>query len=731
MDNFEYSIQLNDRDWAEFYSASEECSLIPAALATAEEQLPGDLEEGEAEESRLIRVTVGPGPAPSTASCLPRGAPHGHLLAEEVLSGSEDETDLGSVSRFLCDNSRRGAAFPRPSAIQGSQLSRVSSEPLGDELPELAREYEALLAAEGRESETGDRLTESDRPLLAVDVAVPKTEFQGQISGREAMEKPSFSVPTNMGASKGTDSHTGGHGSRPLDLALQRSTTDISKTALVDVPLPLSVESNTVCRNPESELRDRSVPGSSSSFPSAESEGAEHPERGTKHLQPDLKAEAPLFQEKPSLFQGHSVPLVGTLALSDPLSESHGERVLERRSNKEENDADLQDEGQADQSEDLTHSIVKEDGQIDQEICSAGLRVNLQKFPEEPEENKGLQLRIVTDSRCSGTLDQHRETAALKVKTQKDGIEERCHHLGTAVPFEGEPPSTAQGSQRSNFLEDNIPYCLALENSLEGNLTARVWHQEYDYFSCGNTQEQAEERQHKASEESLVSDIGQDLPEMYGPEMYEYFFTDMEGACMGESGRETETGLETLSSSDQPLAPSSGSQDSDSMAADDTTQISVPEVYEHFFNNGAQDRKGWKRLFLSMPASEARKAARALKSLLSKPAHFLRRRPPSPGTPLRRGSRGKLVVFSPRLPEESQPRPADLRMAVMSPERPLQPALTHRDMCLGFVAFASWAVKTSNLQAPDAWKIVLLANFGTLSAIRYFRRQIVAGEHGT
>uniref|UniRef100_A0A8C0JBH0 PPARGC1 and ESRR induced regulator, muscle 1 n=2 Tax=Chelonoidis abingdonii TaxID=106734 RepID=A0A8C0JBH0_CHEAB len=52
-------------------------------------------------------------------------------------------------------------------------------------------------------------------------------------------------------------------------------------------------------------------------------------------------------------------------------------------------------------------------------------------------------------------------------------------------------------------------------------------------------------------------------------------------------------------------------------------------------------------------------------------------------------------------------------------------------MCLVFVALASWAVKTSNLQAPDAWKTVLLANVGTLSAIRYFRRQAIEGRHGT
>uniref|UniRef100_A0A8B9ZV15 Uncharacterized protein n=2 Tax=Anas TaxID=8835 RepID=A0A8B9ZV15_9AVES len=30
-------------------------------------------------------------------------------------------------------------------------------------------------------------------------------------------------------------------------------------------------------------------------------------------------------------------------------------------------------------------------------------------------------------------------------------------------------------------------------------------------------------------------------------------------------------------------------------------------------------------------------------------------------------------------------------------------------MCLVFCAFASWAVKTSDLQAPDAWKTRALA----------------------
>uniref|UniRef100_A0A8I3WS29 PPARGC1 and ESRR induced regulator, muscle 1 n=2 Tax=Callithrix jacchus TaxID=9483 RepID=A0A8I3WS29_CALJA len=48
-------------------------------------------------------------------------------------------------------------------------------------------------------------------------------------------------------------------------------------------------------------------------------------------------------------------------------------------------------------------------------------------------------------------------------------------------------------------------------------------------------------------------------------------------------------------------------------------------------------------------------------------------------------------------------------------------------MCLVFVAFATWAVRTSDLHTPDAWKTVLLANIGTVSAIRFFRRQVRQG----
>uniref|UniRef100_A0A669QVN9 Uncharacterized protein n=1 Tax=Phasianus colchicus TaxID=9054 RepID=A0A669QVN9_PHACC len=39
-------------------------------------------------------------------------------------------------------------------------------------------------------------------------------------------------------------------------------------------------------------------------------------------------------------------------------------------------------------------------------------------------------------------------------------------------------------------------------------------------------------------------------------------------------------------------------------------------------------------------------------------------------------------------------------------------------MCLVFCAFASWAVKTSDLQAPDAWKTGVFGYFLLLAGIR-------------
>ncbi|XP_063071746.1 uncharacterized protein LOC134462585 [Engraulis encrasicolus] len=48
-------------------------------------------------------------------------------------------------------------------------------------------------------------------------------------------------------------------------------------------------------------------------------------------------------------------------------------------------------------------------------------------------------------------------------------------------------------------------------------------------------------------------------------------------------------------------------------------------------------------------------------------------------------------------------------------------SLRQSDMCLVCIAFASWVLKSTNLQSGDTWKAALLANVSAISAIQYLR----------
>ncbi|XP_068598356.1 uncharacterized protein perm1b [Brachionichthys hirsutus] len=50
--------------------------------------------------------------------------------------------------------------------------------------------------------------------------------------------------------------------------------------------------------------------------------------------------------------------------------------------------------------------------------------------------------------------------------------------------------------------------------------------------------------------------------------------------------------------------------------------------------------------------------------------------------------------------------------------------LTQSDMCLVCIAFSSWVLSSSDPDAADAWKAVLLANVSALSAIQYLRQYV-------
>ncbi|KAJ6658839.1 hypothetical protein lerEdw1_019762 [Lerista edwardsae] len=721
MDNFEYSIQLSDQDWAAFYLASEECNLIQPALATADEQLLSDLEEGEVEEGRLIRVRVGPALAHSSVSRLPQAAPDGHLLAEEIWSGSEDETDLGSVNRFLYKNSQLGAA--QSSGTQEQWLSCDTLKPPRGQSGS-ATESDILRAAEGRASGRGDQSNSHS----VVAIAVQKEDLQGQNPTPEMSERLASTLPTNLDTSERTDNPDGGNGSSSLCLAQQHPKDDASQRASVSHQIPTLLENTAVGRNPEFlEPRDQAGYRRSAHFSSpnsTEHQGAEHLEKGTTtHQEVTLSAQSVPCQEELPASHGHSVPAMRILAPADPLPENHADGAQGRSRKAEEGAANLRGEGKAGPSDNVSHGVLKDARQVGQVVSPNREMVRA-------EDNKPTP--TMDDSRCSKTLDQHRDSAPLTREQEEEKSGEPRHRLGMAVPLEEESHVLAQGSQRADVFRESARCGPTWENSPESNATVVTWPEMYDCFFCDDSQEQGGKTRERAGKERPGSDTDPSLLEIDGPEMYEYFFNEVGEARGGNWDKGTT--LEKNSSSGHRSAPGSGSEDPDSDLAGSEVHISVPEVYEHFFVSRTTDKRTWSGFFLSMPALEAKKFARALKSLVCKPVRPLRSRPTRQGALLRRGSQGRLVLLScPGLLEDNQPRAGDPTMAVMNPgtafrcyeervqpshftrnslvflfpERPLQPLFSQSDMCLGFVAFASWAVKTSNLQSPDAWKIVI------------------------
>ncbi|XP_009947034.1 PREDICTED: PGC-1 and ERR-induced regulator in muscle protein 1-like [Leptosomus discolor] len=262
------------------------------------------------------------------------------------------------------------------------------------------------------------------------------------------------------------------------------------------------------------------------------------------------------------------------------------------------------------------------------------------------------------------------------------------------------------------------PPCFAAGASARADTLDVTWPEMYDYLFCDS----------QGEEEGMENSVeGEKTPlerEISLPELYEYLFNEPEGNRKKVKGKDRKR--KKFSSVDHTQLQN---ENPDSSPVKDSLVISVPEVYEHFFPDRPGNRVGWTRIFSITPSSEVKRAVGALKSLLQSPVHLIRGQAPTPQALVRRGSGEKLplVPLAPLGRGQMQPEGLDMALALTGrPEAPL--ALTHKDMCLVFCAFASWAVKTSDLQAPDAWKTMFLASFGTLSAIRYFRRQVREGH---
>ncbi|NWZ51898.1 PERM1 protein, partial [Haliaeetus albicilla] len=689
MDNFEYSIQLNDRDWAEFFLASEECNLAPAALATAEEQCLSDIEQGDGVPARdrragangQIAVRVGSKPGPGTGTSAPRGVPGdasprwpagGHLSLPELLSGSEDEADLGSVSRFLCESGEPGrpSSAPMPSA-QGRQPPCP---------PAAANAGSAASAPEGSPGQ--DTAREAAAPASA-----PASE-KTAAGGGQATEPPSHPAGTSAPERRGD---AGGQRPPPGCPAREEASGERA-----------GAEPSSPAGSPD--VVRRKVPGQLRKSRKQRGAGAVEAAQGDR-------------EPAGAAAQGTGVPVKA--ALSSPVSsrKSKGKEKVAKPA-----PVKLGSE-EAGESKWLVPSPGTDEGNPavstspKQKVKEPGAqplgKAKTTKYSK-PGQAGGLDIRDNVPMVPAGGAVAPPGAACQEAP----GKPLRLKSVGACG---GHAAEGAYGESAAETPGELSPPYFAAGASARADTLDVTWPEMYDYFFCDS----------QGEEEGMGGSVeGEETPlerEISLPELYEYFFNEPEGNRKKVKGKDRKR--KKFSSLDHAQLQN---EDPDLAPVKDSLVISVPEVYEHFFPDRPGNRVGWRGIFSIAPASEMKKAVGALKSLLQRPMHLVRGQAPAPQALVRRGSGEKLPLVPLAPLGRGQARPEGLDMALALTGRPKAPlALTHKDMCLVFCAFASWAVKTSDLQAPDAWKTMFLASFGTLSAIRYFRRQVREGQSRT
>ncbi|NXG59933.1 PERM1 protein, partial [Hemiprocne comata] len=783
MDTFEYSIQLNDREWAEFLSASEECALAPAALATAEEQCLSDIEQGDGVPGRdctngQLAERVGSRPGPGWGHSAPRGVATdtslrwpagGHLSPPELLSGSEDETDLGSVGRFLCDSDKPGCPLlsPMPSAQRRQPSCSPAAAPAGP---------------------AGGTAQGSPRQDAACEAAAPQpASEEGAASGSQAMEPPS--CPDGKRASEpgrdvGEEQPRGSpvvtqplvRGSSPALARKNPSSAPRSEPGLQgsprDHPPSPSLETAPRAREEASGERAGTQPSSPAGSPDVVRPKVPGQPRKSRKQRGAGATEAAQGDREPAgaAAQGAGAPVKAPLSSPASSRKSKGKEkaarpALVKLGSEEAGEGKRPVPGPSTDEGDPAASTspkqkVKELGTQPLGKAKAtkhskpgqagglGVRGTVPVIPANgaaapPGDTcqevleKPLHPKSLVVSGGDGAGGAYWEPAA-KTSAELDPSGKACQEVlekplhpksvvasggdgavgahwepAAKTPMELGPPCSAAKTPM-----ELGPPCSAAKASARADTLDVTWPEMYEYLFCDS---QGEE---EGMENSLEEEKTPLEREISLPELYEYFFNEPEGNRKKVKGKDRKR--KKFSSLDHTRLQN---EDRDVAPIKDSLVISVPEVSKHFFPGGPGNRVGWRGIFPITPASEVKKAVGALRSLLQRPMRLVRGQAPAPQALVRRGSGDQLALVPLAPLGRGQERPEGLDMALAltgTPEAPL--ALTHKDMCLVFCAFASWAVKTSDLQAPDAWKTMFLASFGTLSAIRYFRRQVREGH---
>ncbi|NXU11616.1 PERM1 protein, partial [Pardalotus punctatus] len=607
MDNFEYSIQLNDREWAEFFQASEECSLAPASLATAEEQCLSDIEQGDASgrecpcgPGQLTAAGAGSEPAAGTGSRAPRGVPGdsgdtaGHR--PELLSGSEDEAEPGSAGRFLCDSEQPGALSP--SAMPSAQRRQPPRPP-----------------------PAGGTAQGSPGPDTAAE--------KGAAGGSRTPEPPG--PPEQGGDAGGGQAHGSAVVAQPAEVA----------QAEVPAASPEGPAGKSSASASPAEPRLRGAAGNPPS-PSLGTAARVVPEEGTEPSSPGgspgvVRPKVPAQPRKSRRQRGAG----GTEGDKDPAGAAAPAAAGAGKATPGSPMSSRKGKGKEKAAKGALVRLGSEEA-AESKRSVPGPGVDGGDPGTAPPKQRGKEPGAQSPGKTKATkLPKAGQAGALGVRDSVpvvpgDGAEAPPGEPCQEMPGKPLQPSSAAAfggnAAAAEIPRAMSPLCSADGASANPNSLDVTWPEMYDYLFCDSQEE-----------EELVSSLeGRKSPlqrEFSWPELYEYFFNEPEGNR--KKGKAKERKRKKFSSLDRTGL---SKEDPSSAPGKDTVFIPVPDVYGHFFPERARNRMGWRGIFSVAPASEVKKAVRALKSLLQRQIHGGGGQTPTSQALVPRGSGEKLAL---------------------------------------------------------------------------------------
>ncbi|XP_055118098.1 PGC-1 and ERR-induced regulator in muscle protein 1 isoform X1 [Symphalangus syndactylus] len=778
MENFQYSVQLSDQDWAEFSATADECGLLQAGLASGDEPLSSDIDQGDSSGSSPPRapplptgqpaaggrswrgceeedvatqqpvtrsrcepvLALGTGqqtpstsaraeappslgpcasppgqcsscPAPASSADQmqrllqgpaprPPGEPPGSPESRGHSTGSQRPPDSpGAPPRSPSRKKRRAVGAKGGGHAGASASARMGSPRLPAASPETAK----LIAKAGQEEsgpgpakapEPGPRSpVQGDRPGpgLGLSTPVPVTE-QGTDQIRTSPRAQLHTVSTPV---------------REAHPDVSRAKSDMAVCTPASEPQPnRDMAVSTPASEPQPD-RDMAV-----STPASERQ----PDRDTavctpaSEPQPDTAVSTPASEPQSSVAVSTPIskPQLDTdMAVSTPASEPQPDMAVSTPASKHGLDVALPTAGPVAKLEVASSPPVSE--AVPRMTESSGLvsipvpRADAAGPAWSPTRRAGpdvVETEVVVSEPsagapgcCSGAatlgLTQVPRKKKVRFSVAGPGPNKPGSEEASARPS---APRTATGGQGGPGAWDAVavgprphqprilkhlprPPPSAVARAGPGSSFAVTLPEAYEFFFCDTIEE---------DEDAEATATGQDPAGVQWPDMCEFFFPD------GGAQRSRQWGSPApLPRADPVPTPIPG----------DPVPISIPEVYEHFFGEDRLEGVLVPAVPLPLQALEPPGSA-------SQGA--------GPGTPLKPAVVERLHLALRRAGELRGPVPSF--------------AFSQNDMCLVFVAFATWAVRTSDLHTPDAWKTVLLANIGTISAIRYFRRQVGQGR---